>query len=211
MRHGNKNKKIGRTMEHRKAMFANMSNSLIEHKRIITTIQKAKALRTYFEPLVTRAKDNSTHNRRIVFGHLQNKEALKELFGPIAEAVGDRPGGYVRIIRTGYRHGDAADMAMIELVDFNTDYNGQSKVEEGKGKKRRTRRSGSKTSSSPAAVAAPATVAAPAAVEAEEVEVEDEVVADAVETVEAAAEETTTDAVEDVQDDASATEAEEEK
>ncbi len=211
MRHGNKNKKLGRTMEHREAMFANLSNSLIEHKRITTTLQKAKALRMYFEPLVTRAKDNSTHNRRIVFSHLQNKEALKELFGPIAEAVGDRPGGYVRIIRTGYRHGDAADMAMIELVDFNTDYNGQGKVEEGKGKKRRTRRSGSKSSSAPAAVAAPATVAAPAAVEAEEVEVEDEVVADAVEVEEAAAEETTTDAVEDVQDDASATEAEEEK
>ncbi|MCF8283135.1 MAG: 50S ribosomal protein L17, partial [Bacteroidales bacterium] len=116
--------------------------------------QKAKALRVYFEPLVTRAKDNSTHNRRIVFGHLQNKEALKELFGPIAEAVGERPGGYVRIIRTGYRHGDAADMAMIELVDFNTDYIGQNKVEEGKGKKRRTRRSGGSKTSTPAAVAA---------------------------------------------------------
>ena len=108
MRHGNKNKHLGRTMEHRKAMFANLSNSLIEHKRITTTVQKAKALRKYFEPLVTRAKENSTHSRRIVFGHLQNKEALKELFGPIAEAVGDRPGGYVRIIRTGTRHGDAA-------------------------------------------------------------------------------------------------------
>ncbi|MCF8248012.1 MAG: 50S ribosomal protein L17, partial [Saprospiraceae bacterium] len=118
------------------------------------TLQKAKALRVYFEPLVTRAKDNSTHNRRIVFGHLQNKEALKELFGPIAEAVGERPGGYVRIIRTGYRHGDAADMAMIELVDFNTDYIGQNKVEEGKGKKRRTRRSGGSKTSTPAAVAA---------------------------------------------------------
>ncbi len=162
MRHGNKNKKLGRTMEHREAMFANLSNSLIEHKRIQTTLQKAKALRGYFEPLVTRAKDNSTHNRRIVFAELQNKEALKELFGPIAAAVGDRPGGYVRIIRTGYRHGDAADMAMIELVDFNTDYNGQSKVEESKGKKRRTRRSGaSKTAAAPAApIAASPLVAA---------------------------------------------------
>jgi len=157
MRHGNKNKHLGRTMEHRQAMFANMSNSLIEHKRIETTLQKAKALRKFFEPLVTRAKDNTTHARRIVFGHLQSKEAIKELFGPIAAAVGDRPGGYVRIIRTGYRHGDAADMAMIELVDFNTEYNGQSKAEDtSKGKKRRTRRSG-------ASKAATATVVAPAA------------------------------------------------
>ncbi len=178
MRHGNKNKKLGRTMEHRAAMYANLSNSLIEHKRIQTTLQKAKALRMFFEPLVTRAKDNSTHNRRIVFGHLQNKEALKELFGPIAEAVGDRPGGYVRIIRTGYRHGDAADMAMIELVDFNTDYNGQSKVEESKGKKRRTRRSGG---TKPAAGTATA-VAAPAVEAVAEVEeVVEETVNDVVE------------------------------
>ncbi|MBI1224362.1 MAG: 50S ribosomal protein L17 [Bacteroidetes bacterium] len=172
MRHGNKNKKLGRTMEHREAMFANLSNSLIEHKRIHTTLQKAKALRGYFEPLVTRAKDNSTHNRRIVFSALQNKEAVKELFGPIAAAVGDRPGGYVRIIRTGYRHGDAADMAMIELVDFNTDYNGQSKAEESKGKKRRTRRSGG---SSKAAAPAPAK-----ATKSEEVNVEAVPVAEAV-------------------------------
>ncbi|MCF8248126.1 MAG: 50S ribosomal protein L17, partial [Saprospiraceae bacterium] len=174
------------------------------------TLQKAKALRVYFEPLVTRAKDNSTHNRRIVFGHLQNKEALKELFGPIAEAVGERPGGYVRIIRTGYRHGDAADMAMIELVDFNTDYNGQSKVEEGKGKKRRTRRSGGSKSS--AATAAPvAAVAAPAAVVQEEVE---DVVEDVVETTEevvADAAEIASPETEATQDDAPAAEAEEEK
>ena len=172
MRHGNKNKHLGRTMEHRKAMFANLSNSLIEHKRITTTVQKAKALRKYFEPLVTRAKENSTHSRRIVFGHLQNKEALKELFGPIAEAVGDRPGGYVRIIRTGYRHGDAADLAMIELVDYNTDYDGQGKVEEGKGKKRRTRRSkGTGAATAPAVAAVTAAVAATEA-EVEEVTVE---------------------------------------
>ena len=172
MRHGNKNKHLGRTMEHRKAMFANLSNSLIEHKRITTTVQKAKALRKYFEPLVTRAKENSTHSRRIVFGHLQNKEALKELFGPIAVAVGDRPGGYVRIIRTGYRHGDAADLAMIELVDYNTDYDGQGKVEEGKGKKRRTRRSkGTGAATAPAVAAVTAAVAATEA-EVEEVTVE---------------------------------------
>lgn len=199
MRHGNKNKKLGRTMEHRAAMFANLSNSLIEHKRITTTLQKAKALRMYFEPLVTRAKDNSTHNRRIVFGHLQNKEALKELFGPIAEAVGERPGGYVRIIRTGYRHGDAADLAMIELVDFNSDYNGQGKFDDtSKGKKRRTRRSGgSKTA---ATTATPATVAAPIAATAvaEEVEVVEETVSDVVEE--------TNDIVEEVQDETEAPE-----
>ncbi len=164
MRHGDKNNNLGRTMEHRKAMFGNMSNSLIEHKRIQTTVQKAKALRKYFEPLVTRAKDNTTHSRRIVFGHLQSKEAIKELFGPIAAAVGDRPGGYVRIIRTGTRHGDAADMAMIELVDFNPDYNGQSKPDDSKGKKRRTRRSGGAKGADAATtgVAATAAVAAPA-------------------------------------------------
>lgn len=157
MRHGNKIKKLGRTMEHREAMLANMSNSLIEHKRIETTIQKAKALRRYIEPIITRAKDNTTHSRRIVFGHLQSKEAIKELYGPIAAAVGDRPGGYVRIIRTGIRHGDAAEMALIELVDFNQDYNGQAKAgEESKGKKRRTRRSGAAKA---AAVSAPVVAA----------------------------------------------------
>ncbi len=175
MRHGNKNKHLGRTMEHRQAMFANMSNSLIEHKRIETTLQKAKALRKFFEPLVTRAKDNTTHARRIVFGHLQSKEAIKELFGPIAAAVGDRPGGYVRIIRTGYRHGDAADMAMIELVDYNTEYNGQSKAEDtSKGKKRRTRRSGASKAAATATVVAPA-----AAVVATEVEATSDVVEEA--------------------------------
>ena len=159
MRHGDKNNNLGRTMEHRKAMFGNMSNSLIEHKRIQTTVQKAKALRKYFEPLVTRAKDNTTHSRRIVFGHLQSKEAIKELFGPIAAAVGDRPGGYVRIIRTGFRHGDAAEMAIIELVDFNPDYNGQSKADDSKSKKRRTRRSGASKGTATATVAAPIVVA----------------------------------------------------
>lgn len=144
MRHGDKTTKLGRTMEHRAAMLSNMAASLIQHKRINTTIQKAKALRRYIEPMITRAKDNTTHSRRVVFSYLQNKEAIKELFGPIAAAVGDRPGGYVRIIRTGIRHGDAAEMALIELVDFNPDYNGQSKAggDATKGKKRRTRRGG---------------------------------------------------------------------
>lgn len=200
MRHGNKNKKIGRTMEHRKAMFANMSISLIMHKRIETTIQKAKALRTFFEPLVTRAKDNTTHSRRIVFSHLQNKEAMKELYGPVAEAVGDRPGGYVRIIRTGTRHGDAADLAMIELVDFNPDYNGQSKTDDSsKGKKRRTRRSGGAKA---ATTTTATTVAAPAVVEAAAEEV-----AEAEETVNDVVEEAN-DIVEDAQVDTDAPEEE---
>jgi len=143
MRHGDKTSKLGRTMEHRAAMLSNMAASLIQHKRINTTVQKAKALRRYIEPLLTKAKNNTTHSRRVVFSYLQNKEAIKELFGPVAAAIGDRPGGYVRIIRTGIRHGDAAEMAMIELVDFNPDYNGQSKAgDTSKGKKRRTRRGG---------------------------------------------------------------------
>lgn len=144
MRHGNKISKLGRTMEHRAAMLSNMAASLIEHKRIETTLQKAKALRRYVEPLITKAKTNTTHSRRVVFSHLQSKEAIKELFGAVATAVGDRPGGYVRIIKTGIRHGDAADMALVELVDFNPDYNGQSKAGDtsSKDKKRRTRRGG---------------------------------------------------------------------
>ncbi len=172
MRHGNKIMKLGRTMEHRAAMLANMANSLIEHKRIETTIQKAKALRRYIEPIITRAKDNSTHSRRIVFVHLQSKEAIKELYGPIAAAVGDRPGGYVRIIRTGIRHGDAAEMALIELVDFNQDYSGQAKSgDDSKGKKRRTRRSGAAKAA--AAVSAPAVAAVAAQVEEAEAAVND--------------------------------------
>ncbi len=156
MRHGNKTSKLGRTMEHRAAMLSNMAASLIEHKRIETTLQKAKALRRYVEPLITKAKNNTTHSRRVVFSHLQNKEAIKELFGPIAAAVGDRPGGYVRIIKTGIRHGDAADMALIELVDFNPDYNGQSKSSDtSKGKKRRTRRGGGAAAAKTSATAAP--------------------------------------------------------
>lgn len=157
MRHGVKTKKLGRTMEHRAAMLSNMAASLIQHKRIETTLQKAKALRRYIEPIITKAKNNTTHSRRVVFSHLQNKEAIKELYGPIAAAVGDRPGGYVRIIRTGVRHGDAADMALIELVDFNLDYNGKVKSSDDKGKKRRTRRSSGSKSTAPSASAVAAT------------------------------------------------------
>lgn len=142
MRHGNKGNHLGRTMEHRRALLANLAISLIEHKRIETTVAKAKALRVYIEPLITRAKENTTHSRRVVFGYLQNKEAIKELFGDIAEKVGTRPGGYVRIIRIGFRKGDAADMALIELVDYNPDYVGNAKTEASKAKRKRTRRGG---------------------------------------------------------------------
>ncbi len=195
MRHGNKTKKLGRTAEHRDAMLSNMAASLIQHKRIETTIQKAKALRRYIEPLITKAKANTTHSRRVVFSHLQSKEAIKELYGAVATAVGDRPGGYVRIIRTGIRHGDAAEMALIELVDFNPDYNGQSKEgDSAKGKKRRTRRGG--TAKAAATIAAPAAVAA--AVQ-EEVAVVEEEVSDVAEETNDIVEEAN-DVVEEAQD-----------
>lgn len=122
MRHGDKINNLGRTASHRRALLSNLASSLIEHKRINTTLAKAKALRVYVEPLITKAKTDSTHNRRIVFSYLQDKESIKELFGVIAEKVGDRPGGYTRIIKLAPRLGDAAEMAMIELVDFNTLY-----------------------------------------------------------------------------------------
>lgn len=123
MRHGDKVNNLGRTASHRRALMANLAIALIEHKRITTTLAKAKALRQYVEPLVTKSKDNSTHSRRVVFSYLQNKEAIKELFGPIAERVGERPGGYVRVIKLGFRRGDGAETAMIEFVDFNETYN----------------------------------------------------------------------------------------
>lgn len=119
MRHGKKFNHLGRTAPHRKAMLSNMASSLIQHKRITTTVAKAKALRKYVEPLITKAKTNSTHSRRVVFSYLQNKESIKTLFGDIAIKVGERPGGYTRIIKTGNRLGDNADMCIIELVDYN--------------------------------------------------------------------------------------------
>jgi len=140
MRHGKKFNHLGRTTAHRKAMLANMACSLIEHKRINTTIAKAKALRQYVEPLITKSKDDTTHNRRIVFSNLRNKYAVSELFRDVAVKVGDRPGGYVRIIKLGNRQGDNADMAMIELVDYNEIYNPKEK----KKKKSTRRRGGSK-------------------------------------------------------------------
>jgi len=139
MRHGKKFNHLSRQTGHRKAMLANMACSLIEHKRINTTVAKAKALKQFVEPLVTKSKEDTTHNRRIVFSYLRNKYAVTELFREVAAKVGDRPGGYTRIIKLGNRLGDNADMAMIELVDFNTLYNATKKEA-----KKTTRRSRAK-------------------------------------------------------------------
>ena len=155
MRHNKKFNHLGRTADHRRAMLANMAISLIMHKRITTTVAKAKELKKYIEPLVTKAKDDSTNSRRVVFSYLQNKEAIKELFGPVAEKVGDRPGGYTRIIKLGHRQGDAASICFIELVDFDPE---MAKGETKKKATRRSRRSSSKAEA-PAAEEAPATEA----------------------------------------------------
>jgi large subunit ribosomal protein L17 len=141
MRHGVKLNHLSRTSAHRKALLSNLACELIKHKRINTTIAKAKALRVYVEPLLTRAKTDSTHNRRIVFSYLQEKEAIKELFGLISEKIATRPGGYTRIIKLGKRVGDNAEVAMIELVDFNEIYGGKAEIEAAPAKK--TRRAGS--------------------------------------------------------------------
>lgn len=141
MRHGKKFNHLGRTSAHRKAMLANMAASLIEHKRINTTLAKAKALKQYVEPLITKSKNDNTHTRRIVFSYLQNKQAVSELFRTVADKVGDRPGGYTRIIKTGNRLGDNAEMCLIELVDFNEIYSNEKAT--AKGKTRRSRRGGS--------------------------------------------------------------------
>ena len=141
MRHGKKVNHLGRKTAHRKSMLANMACSLIEHKRINTTVAKAKALKQFVEPMITKSKEDTTHNRRIVFARLRQKEAVAELFRDVAPKVGDRPGGYTRIIKLGNRLGDNADMAMIELVDFNEIYNVDKQP-----KKKTTRRSRSKKS-----------------------------------------------------------------
>jgi large subunit ribosomal protein L17 len=140
MRHGDKIKNLGRTASHRKALLTNLAIELIQHKRIVTTLTKAKALRTWIEPLITKAKDNSTHSRRVVFSYLQNKEAVTELFSTVAEKVASRPGGYTRVLKLGIRVGDNAEKAMIELVDFNEIY-GKGKGEAAAPAKK-TRRAG---------------------------------------------------------------------
>jgi large subunit ribosomal protein L17 len=140
MRHGDKIKNLSRTKAHRDALLSNLACQLIEHKRIVTTLAKAKALRVYVEPLITKGKENTTHQRRVVFSYLKDKEAIKELFGSVAEKVAGRPGGYTRIIKLGARPGDNAEQGMIELVDFNEIY-GKGKGEE-KTAAKKTRRAG---------------------------------------------------------------------
>ncbi|NND32619.1 MAG: 50S ribosomal protein L17 [Saprospiraceae bacterium] len=154
MRHGKKFNHLGRKTGHRRALLANLAIALIEHKRINTTLAKAKALKQYIEPIITKSKVNTTHSRRVVFSYLQNKEATKELFGTVSAAIGDRPGGYTRVIRTGFRASDGAEMALIELVDFNKVYDNSKTVS--KGRRRRTRRG---SGGSKAEVAAPAATA----------------------------------------------------
>jgi len=192
MRHGKKVNHLGRTDSHRKAMLGNMASSLILHKRITTTLAKAKALRVYVEPIITKSKSDTTHSRRTVFSYLQDKDAVTILFREVAEKVANRPGGYTRIIKMENRLGDNAEMALIELVDYNTVY-GQ---DTGKAEKKSTRRRGGKgkagaTAAAPAAKAAPAVAVdepvAEAVVEETPV-VEEAPAAEATETPEASAE-----------------------
>lgn len=180
MRHGNKINHLGRKTAHRKALLMNLSNALILHKRITTTVAKAKELRKHIEPLINKTKLDTTHNRRILFSYLQDKESIKELFGVIADKIANRPGGYTRIIKLGFRKGDAADIAMIELVDFNDVY-----VKETKETTTKTRRGRAKKS----------------AVAAEEIATNNDLVEDVAEIVtapEEVAEVVSTDAVEEV-------------
>lgn len=186
MRHNKKFNHLGRTSSHRKAMLSNMANSLIFHKRITTTVAKAKALRIYVEPLITKAKDDATHSRRVVFEYLKSKTAVAMLFRDVAEKVGDRPGGYTRILKTGNRQGDNAEMCIIELVDFNES---MLAAKESKAKPARSRRGGKKKEADKVAPAAKApevkVVAQPvAAIEEAEAEVisdEPEVISDVTE------------------------------
>ena len=147
MRHGKKFNHLGRKAAHRKAMLSNMACSLIDHKRINTTVAKAKALKQYVEPLITKAKNDSTHSRRVVFSYLRQKDTIKELFGAVSTKVGDRPGGYTRIIKTGNRLGDNAEMCMIELVDFNDVYTNGKETK--KTKTRRRKKSTAKVEETP--------------------------------------------------------------
>jgi large subunit ribosomal protein L17 len=160
MRHRKKGKKIGRTSAHRKRTLQALSSALIENKRITTTVAKAKALRPFVEPLITRAKEDTEHNRRQVFRHLQNKAAIRELFDEVGDRVGGRPGGYTRIIRLGRRSGDGAEMAMVELVDYNDvkpagSSSSKSKTRRGSGKGRRSPEASSQEDAEPEASASP--------------------------------------------------------
>jgi len=191
MRHGKKFNHLGRTASHRKAMLSNMGASLLLHKRISTTLAKAKELKKFVEPLVTRAKEDSTHNRRIAFSYLKSKEAIKSLFGEVIEKVGTRPGGYTRIIKTGFRLGDNAEMCIIELVDFNELM--LKDAAPAKKTTRRSRRSSGGETSAPASAApkAAAKAAAPVSEEVEEAPIaEAEVVEETTPVAEASADET---------------------
>jgi large subunit ribosomal protein L17 len=163
MRHGDKIKNLSRTASHRKALLSNLAIELIKHKRIITTLTKAKALRTWIEPIITKSKSNTTHSRRVVFSYLQDKDAITELFSTVAEKIASRPGGYTRIIKLGIRLGDNAEKAMIELVDFNDVY-GKGKGEAAAPAKK-TRRAGSKKAAAKTESAEAKTDEAPAAEE----------------------------------------------
>ena len=168
MRHNRTINHLGRQASHRKALMANMAASLILHKRINTTVAKAKALRTFVEPIITKSKDDSTHSRRMVFAYLKNKQAVAELFREVAPKIADRPGGYCRILKTGFRQGDGAETCFSELVDFNGEYTQNAGAAKKAAPKGRTRRAGGAKKAAPAAetVAASAETAAPAAAEA---------------------------------------------
>ena len=182
MRHSKVINHLGRTSSHRKAMLANMATSLIVHKRITTTTAKAKALRTYVEPLITKSKDDSTHSRRIVFSYLQDKAAVAELFREISPKIGERPGGYTRILKTGQRIGDNADMCIIELVDYNE---GMLGGEAAKAKATRRRRTSKKKTETAVVEKEPTkTQKAPKAEKGVVIEEKPEVVAEIEETVE---------------------------
>lgn len=166
MRHNKAINHLGRKSGHRKALLANMANSLILHKRITTTLAKAKALKTYLEPLITKSKDDSTHSRRIVFSYLKDKTAVAELFRTIAPKIADRPGGYLRVLHVGFRQGDGSEMALIEFVDFNEAAIASEASK--KEAKKTTRRSRAKKAEAAPAAEAPATEAPAAEVEVEE-------------------------------------------
>lgn len=202
MRHGKKINHLSRKTAHRSAMLANMACSLIEHKRINTTLAKAKALRKYVEPLITKSKDDTTHNRRVVFSYLKDKKASSTLFRDVAPKISDRPGGYTRIIKLNNRLGDNAEMAMIELVDFN------ELLTKDQAKKKKTRRRGGKKTASAAPVSAPAPIEDAEIIETEEVEVIDEskdaeTSEDSVKEVKAEKKEKENDSSEEKEDDAS--------
>ena len=200
MRHGKKFNHLGRTASHRAAMLSNMASSLIIHKRIVTTVAKAKALRVYVEPIITRSKEATTHNYRTAFSYLQDKEAVTELFTVVGGKVASRPGGYTRILKTGNRAGDNAEMAMIELVDFNEFFEGFNEDKK-KSTTRRSRRGGASTPkvAAPKAEVAEAIVVAPAIEDAVvETVVAEEVVAETIVAEEVVAEEVVAETVAEV-------------